>query len=314
MEHDVKDISPVFIVGCGRSGTTLLRLMLHRHSQLYIAKESYFIPEMYPSWHVGMSDEEIDEFARRIMTYPQPPEQAAVDFLGWNLDGLRAYFKQMRNAHYSEVVTGLYTNGMKKESKIFWGDKTPRYIINLPLLYKLFPQAKFVHLIRDGRDVTLSYYKCGWGPMNILEGARLWSKRVNAGRSFHSAHPDASYYEMKFEDLLEAPAAALSKLCDFIGIGYEEAMLDYHKNTEKSFGKNESLTNHALLKSPVNSNRINAWTREMSDSDAMKFGAIAGSLLREYGYEQHAGSKPFSLSGVMSRLWDKFQNLKERFS
>lgn len=314
MKNDFKDISPVFVVGCGRSGTTLLRLMLHRHSQLYIAKESYFIPEMYPFWHEGMGDDEIDAFVSKIMEYPKPPEQAAIDFLGWDQAGLREYCMQMRNSRYSDVVTGLYTHGMAKESKIYWGDKTPRYIINLPLLYSLFPHAKFIHLIRDGRDVTLSYYKCGWGPGNILEGARLWRNRVNAGRAFHAANPDANYYEMRFEDLLEAPEMALRKLCDFIGLQYEENMLEYHKNTEQSFGENEHLENHALLRSPINSKRSKAWTREMSDRDVIQFQAIAGDILREYGYELRGAGPMLSLAGLLPRLWDKYQDLRGRYT
>lgn len=312
MENDVKDISPIFVVGCGRSGTTLLRVMLHRHSQLYIAKESYFIPEMYPRWHVGMNNEEIDAFVDKIMKYPRPPEQAAIDFLGWEKESLREYFRRMSDRQYSDVVAGLYTHGMVNSSKKYWGDKTPRYIINLSLLYKLFPNAKFVHLIRDGRDVTMSYFKCGWGPKNILEGARFWSKRVNAGRAFHATNPDANYYEVRFEDLLESPEDTLKNLCQFIGIKYENNMLDYHKNIEKNFGENEKLKDHVLLKSPVNRNRIKAWARGMSNSDVIKFQAIAGHLLQKYGYERRNSNNMLFLSELMPRLWNKYQDIKER--
>ena len=136
---------------------------------------------------------------------------------------------------------------------------------------------------------------------------------VNAGRAFHAANPDANYYEMRFEDLLEAPEDTLKKLCDFIGVKYEGNMLDYHKDTEKSFGKNERLKDHALLKSPVNSKRINAWSKGMSNSDVIKFQAIAGKLLHEYRYEQQNSNNMLSLSGLVPRLWDKYQDLKERF-
>lgn len=275
---------PIFLVGCGRSGSTLLWLMLNRHSQIYLAKESYFIPNLRSRWQPKMNHAAIDEFVDRLQSFPKPPEQTVIDYLGWDVKELRAMLYGMCNDSYSDVIRAIYSYGMRAEGKIWWGDKTPRYVMNLDLLNDLFPGVRLIHLVRDGRDVALSYARCAWGPSSVRETALYWMTRVGVAYRFRKKHPDMPVCEVRYEDLVRDPRTVLRTICEFIGVHYEAGMLEYHSTAESHFSQDEKLVNHQLVKQPPRTDRIERWREEMSRADYMQFDAIAGKLLHHYGY------------------------------
>jgi len=179
----VSDAPPIFVVGCPRSGTTLLRLMLDAHPTLAIPPESHFIPLV----------------ARVRSRYDQPSgfdaEHMAADvmrglrFRDWHLsdDAVRAAIRERRPTTLASAIECVFVAYADAHGKTRWGDKTPGYSIELPLISELFPEAVFVHLIRDGRNVALSLMEVPRPPRSFAEAAQLWRSRVSTGRGSETA-------------------------------------------------------------------------------------------------------------------------------
>ena len=209
-----------FVVGATRSGTTLLRLMLDAHPEIAIPSETHFIPDLIKAREKhGASPErmlemltshrrwgdfhiEADELAERWAALPELTGPAAV----------REFFK-------------LY--GDKQGGPPRWGDKTPGYVKRMREIQEYLPEARFIHLIRDGRDVALSILKQSFGPETIEAAAERWRGRVLRGRA---QQPYLGFYmEVKFEDLVLDTEGQLRRICEFIELDFDPAMLGYHE-------------------------------------------------------------------------------------
>lgn len=139
--------APFFIVGSARSGTTLVRMILNSHPGVAVPPESRFIVEL---WR-GEKAVDVGETLAALAAHPR--------FQLWSLpiEKVREQLGPTARAPYAEIMTAAYTAYAKSRGKTRWGDKTPRYVQHIPLLAELFPDARFVHIIRDGRNVALSY-------------------------------------------------------------------------------------------------------------------------------------------------------------
>src|SRR5687768_12473283 len=131
--------APFFIVGSARSGTTLLRVILNAHSQVAVPPESRFVTELW----TGTDEVDPEDFVERLSSHRQ--------FQGWNLDPnlVREQLGNGDHITYPRAIDAVYVAYMRAHGKTRWGDKTPRYVLRLPFLAKLFPAARFVHLVRD---------------------------------------------------------------------------------------------------------------------------------------------------------------------
>ena len=179
-----------------------------------------------------------------------------------------------------------------------WGDKTPGYIKSMREIQVYLPEARFIHLIRDGRDVALSILKQHWGPQTIEAAAEKWRSRVLRGRA---QQPYLGFYlEVKFEDLVLHTERELRRICGFIDLDFDPAMLGYHETAEqrlqekaralpRAHGEPQSaekrLMSHAKTFEPPNPELIGTWRKRMSPSDRAAYEALAGDLLADLGYE-----------------------------
>ena len=160
-----------FIVGVNRSGTTLLRLMLDSHPQMTIPPETHFVPEMI-------------RLARRENTTRKRLVRAATDHPRWGDFGLEeevllGRLQEVKPLNPADAIRVFYDLYAEKEGKPRWGDKTPRYMRAMPRIERALPEARFIHLIRDGRDVALSQAERaidGEVP-SITEVAERWRRR-----------------------------------------------------------------------------------------------------------------------------------------
>ena len=170
-------------------------------------------------------------------------------------------------------------------------------------IQRLVPEAHFIHVIRDGRDAALSYRGLWFGPGDDIEAqARFWVHEVRSARaqSVELHH----YLEIKYETLVSDPETTLRNICDYLGLSYEPRMLDYHffassrlAEFKRPFGPpcatpvdiEKFLAIHDRTKQRPDLSRISRWRNEMSDAEQRRYEAIAGSLLRELGYETRFG-------------------------
>ena len=260
---------PFFIVGSARSGTTWLRMMLNAHPDVAVPPESRFIVEL---WR-GADEIDSDELLGRLARHKR--------FQAWELPIEHVRRELPPRPDYGGVMAAAYVAFARRRAKTRWGDKTPRYVSHIPFLARLFPDARFVHVVRDGRDVALSYADVSFGPKSVAHAAELWAERVRAGRAAGRSLP-GRYLEARYESFVAEPEANARTLCGFVGVGYDPGMLEY---TERS--KGEILARAARFNPHVGERpqaNLRSWEQSMPASHVEIFEAVAGDLLAELGY------------------------------
>jgi hypothetical protein len=266
-------MSAVIVLGVSRSGTTLLKSMLDAHSQLAIPTESYFIPQLW------------DRHGER------PDRDAILADLGrlerirqWGID-VEALARHLpAEPSFAQVIDGVYSAYAESQGKARYGDKTPLHMQHLDLLARVFPNARYVHIVRDGRDAALSFLAMTRRPRfnvsrprAIGDFASAWRREILAARRFGREHP---YLELRYEDLVTDPEARLRDVCAFLGLAYEPTMLEYHHAPDLDI-----TVDHVLLAQPP-AGTARKWREQMAERDVELFEAIAGDVLSELGYER----------------------------
>ena len=278
--------SPIFVVGSDRSGTTLLRLMLTCHPDVAIPPESLFALQLYPTWgkvllkrgeQVEAVCNELYEDARfREWEVERPAlEQAITDRMPLNFTDLFSLvYETYARQHQPEATR--------------WGDKNPRYAMHLAWLWSHYPEAKVIHVIRDGRAVFNSFLdanqKAGgilW-PEEVSAAARSWTVRLARARQ-HQSNPN--YSEVFYEELVKSPEKELRRICGFLDLEYDPAMLDFAEvnRRDELVPKHRTAWHDATLM-PVQDSRVAAWQRTLSTTQIAHFELMAGHHLRSCGY------------------------------
>lgn len=239
--------APLFLVGAERSGTTMLRLMLDHHSQVAWYGELEFLVDRLPEAG-GLPD--VAEYARAVALdrrfgvagFSIDP---ALDYIGL----MESFIAQVRR-RFGKPIVGTTIH------------------VHFERVLRIWPQARFVHLVRDGRDVARSCIAMGWAG-NVWSGARGWITAEATWQRLCTIVPPERRCEARFEELVRDPATALAPICRFIGVDYEPAMLEYHRDT--SYERPDA----ALAEQ---------WRRKLSPADLALLETRIGDLLRERGY------------------------------
>ncbi|HEY7381880.1 MAG TPA: sulfotransferase [Gaiella sp.] len=276
------DAPPLIVLGVRRSGTTLLRVMLDRSSVLAIPDESYFVPQLAHR-HRGRVDP--DSFLEDVRRLPTIRE--------WGLDAGDVEERLRPGMTTGEAIGALFAAYAGRQGKERWGDKTPLYMQYLPLLESLFRTARYVHLVRDGRDAALSYLAvpagimtAGWGhPRDAAAFACLWRSEIEDARALGRRVGDR-YLQLAYEELVAEPERTLGRVCSFAELPYEAAMLDYVGRSESARKPHQQRLNE-----PPTPN-VRDWRHEMPAADRRAFEEVAGDLLAELGYDVEGGGTP----------------------
>jgi sulfotransferase family protein len=278
----------VFIVGCPRSGTTLLRRMVSAHSQIVITPEAHWIPLWFEKRR-GLTGDGLvtPELIPALLAHPK----FALFHLG--REELMTLIEDGQPSSYASFVTGIFDLYGRARAKELVGNKTPDSARRMDTLHALWPQARFVHLIRDGRDVALSLMnwprvrskKPGtfptWKNDPVSTSALWWELNVRRGREAGKAFGPEVYREMRYEALVAHPAEECAALCDFLGLAYDEVMLRYHE----AFRKTDTAPGAGHDRQPITSGLRN-WRAHMRAEDVERFEAATGALLDELGYSR----------------------------
>jgi Sulfotransferase family len=280
---------PLFVLGVRRSGTTLLRVMLDRHSELAIPDESYFIPQLADR-HRGPID--VDAFVDDLSRLPTLRE--------WDVEVGPVRGRLRPSMPPGEAIAAVYDTYAAAQGKERWGDKTPMYMQQLPMLERLFPDALYVHLIRDGRDCALSFLHMPGGivtrtwahPRDAAGFACQWRSEVVAARAL-GRRVGPRYLETRYEDLVADPEGALTRICAHTGIVYEPAMVDYAGQVDVS----QQPHQQSLTRPPTPG--LRDWRTDMADDDERAFEAVAADLLAQLGY---AMTSTVTVRGRLRRL------------
>jgi Sulfotransferase family len=285
-----------FIVGCGRSGTTLLRAMCDAHPDLAVPPESHFVVDLAPRRGPLL---DVDAFLDRLYESEW--------FSLWEVDRteLERSFATSPPADYSAAVRTVFRGWANRRGKPRYADKTPGYVLHIPMLARLFPEAVFVHLIRDGRDVACSFRELGWAD-GVEEAALHWRLRVERGRRAGRALPPGRYREVRYEDLVQDPKSQLETLCSAVDLPFSTAMLDHTPRAAEVVSSTRHPEYHRRLQTPLRTG-VRNWRREMGDEDVARFELLAGGTLASLGYER-AGVRPSaSVRRDVASRWLRWQ-------
>lgn len=288
----------VFVVGCPRSGTTLLQRMLDHHPELAVANDTHFIPRVLEPDQ--REDQPLtDELVERVLTYRRfgrlgLPEQTVREIA-------------TRSETFAGFVTGLYSEFARLQGKPLAGEKTPDYVRSLPLLHILFPWVRTVHIIRDGRDVALSVLDWAqpnkgpgryalWQEHPVAVCALWWRRQVESGRDDGAAIGDAHYREVAYETLVARPEKTLRGMARYLNLPFAPEMVTYYEGKVRP---DPGLSAKSAWLPPTPG--LRNWRTEMPRRDVEMFEAIAGNLLTSLGYERASDEIGDEISATAER-------------
>ena len=303
MSRHPPDPPAPFVVGAARSGTTLLRMMLDAHGELALPFETQLLPELIDLQAEGATPEQL---AEHLVSHRRWPD------FGLDADRQRAAFAAVEPFDLGEAMRTFYRAYAESQGKPRWGDKSPGYALHIRRIAEVMPEAHFVHLIRDGRDVRLSQLRRGSGHPTAAKHARRWKRRVKRGRRQGGRVPH--YMEVRYEALIADPEPELRRICGFVGLDFDPVMLSYHERAGERLGEidrdleagqenaaarerplfkaEDRLDFHSLTKEPPRPNRVGKWRTEMPAEDLADFERVAGDLLAELGYQLSGEGSP----------------------
>ena len=272
---------PFFVVGADRSGTTMLRLMLNEHPRLRIPHESWFIPKLMNNLPLQspLTQEEVRLAFDLIVSSSRWQKN-------WEIPTQKLWdiLSKLKQPLLSELIDAVFRGCINPENKPRWGDKTPTYIKQISRLHQVFPQAKFIHLIRDGRDVCLSLRKTGWHGGLTSSSAKYWRRSVATGIEQGRTLGSDLYCEVKYEDLVLNSATTLKHLCTFLGEEYDTSMLGFYQHSAAELPQWEKQKQvHNKTMRPPQASDVHRWKREMTLLDVAIFEAEAGEVMDQVG-------------------------------
>ncbi|MBM7623039.1 sulfotransferase [Sporohalobacter salinus] len=275
--------NPFFIIGCGRSGTTLLRSILNAHSDISIPPEFVALAELiktyknfnYISWN--------DLLNMIISVFKSTPH-----FSIWKVE-LSEIYEQLLDLEQKErtlakIIDTIYNNFLQhnfSQAKI-WGDKTPLNTLNIELIDEVFPDAKYIHLIRNGKDVVSSYLNSTKYVNSVERACARWNKHVSKGLEFKESQNKDEYLEVYYEDLVTNPSQEVEKICNLIGVEFNSTMLNYHDQLSKL--DDTKAEQHKNLHKDINTDSIGKWEKGLNSFQKEKVDKLLTKNLRRLNY------------------------------
>lgn len=260
----------IIIIGSGRCGTGYLSMVLMESMDIgFPMDEPKFVVPTYHRLQRFGSLEEPANLRRLIEAIHKSPvfdhlHQELVDISKRPIELL----ERVREPTYTSVLYATFQFIAEKRGCSRLGYRDPTDVLHLPLLAKLFPSARFVHIIRDGRDAALSFLKFRWGATNLYCGARDWAQAVASGRRDGVSLADR-YFEFRFEDLILDTERVAVELGTFINQG---------RNPEQVQDLVERINR------TKNVDNVDAWKHKLNTSQRFLCEAAAGEVLQVCGY------------------------------
>lgn len=291
---------PFFIVSSGRSGTTLLSSILNSSNHVAILPESDFIARAFPFYNEKSSFTKKDYF--EIIKIFQKTSLMN----GWKIDPNRLIeaFNMQRPKSFAELNLAIYEAYLagigKKDSQ--WGIKMPNLIFSLDRIFAVFPDAKILNLVRDGRDVALSYQRIhenghGFGPNNIFECALYWI----VGLRRIIKQKNSSILEIKYEDLLLEADETLRAICGFLGIENTNKF-DTRHFSDKDLAfipADHRKTIHEKVNEGLDKGNINKYKKNMKKRQIFIFELLAAPYLKRYNYKLEYPFLKYPIFGII---------------
>ncbi|MDD5560818.1 MAG: sulfotransferase [Candidatus Omnitrophica bacterium] len=283
-------MDPIFIVGTERSGTNLLRLILNTHSEIAIPHPPHIMKnfsKLEPLYGDMKNDVNFRAFVkdviRMIELHPYP--------WGVKLNAERV-FCEARSRDLISVFFSVYNQYLETTSKARWGCKSTFMIYHIASILQHYPSAKFLYIVRDGRDVAVSAKKSIFNRYCVYYTAQLWKKEQQIGMYWLNKLDKDNMLLLKYEGLLSESETTLRSICSFLNEPYQENMLNFFHTQEakKSGSLSASWRNTS---SPIIKNNSEKFKVELRKDEIDLFENIASE---ELGYFSYRLNRPFYVS------------------
>ncbi len=260
-----------FIVGNDRSGTTMLRLILDRGPDVAIPPESMFLTDVEIMGHAAGQD-----LLDQVWKHPKVRL--------WGLPGPAPSLPEGLAPEQARrfALEAPFVAYARKHGKPRWADKTPHYVHHIDELLAIWPDTRFVVLVRDGRDVALSVRAMPFGPNNAWAAAPWWARGIRAGRDAERRHP-GQVMTVRYEDLAAEPATHVRALCAFLDLRYDPSMLALDETDNGKIVPEQASWFPARFQG-ITTGTVARWRKEMPARDQATFASLAGPELAELGY------------------------------
>lgn len=276
---------PLFIVGMPRSGTKLLRDILNNHHKIAISNAE---TEILPYWSEHWSEYgDLNDFSVFQRFYESTRNNSFFYYMekhNGKVISAKEWHRLCKDGSIPSVFEALIRLDTHCTSEIIWGDKSPSYICHIPLLVRLFPDCKIIHIVRDVRDYCLSINNA-WGK-NMLRAAQRWADDVEKAKIAVAGNEDR-VMEVRYEDLLDNPHDFLQKISNFIGIDFKEDMLFLNRTRGKDID-----TEGAREVVVTNKEK---WRTKLSPITIRKIEELCSTTLNYYNY-------PMTYQGAVKRI------------
>lgn len=308
--QEIKDLPMFFIVGSPRSGTTLLQQILDANSELIIPLEARFITLLKARYFKkkDWDNDDLDEFIDALFTDLQFAkywciEKQILKKLYYSLPKSDITFILLCKLVYLNYGT-IY----KKSNIKIIGDKKPLNSIFVAEIIEMFPEAKFIHMVRDYRANILSNKKW-FVQQNVFQLAQSWILKNEYIEKFKTLFP-TKFYTIRYEDLVDRPEKYTKEISNFLGVLYTPDMLEFHKKVNNEFVKvksdNDEKMNllksiHNNLLKPINNEKVDSWRTELTQKEIMIADYVAGSYAKKYRYNTIYNNN--SLSLMIGSIW-----------
>lgn len=274
-------MNPIFIIGTERSGTNLLRLMLNAHSAIAVPHPPHILKlfgplePLYGNLAVDSNFRRLIEDVCRLVelhTYP------------WEIRPDREQvFRKAQERNLLNIYFQLYDQYLAYTGKRRWACKSTFMIEHVAGILRYHPEARFIYMVRDGRDVAVSAKTSIFNQFHVFYTARRWQREQRLGLDWLAKLPAEQIMLLRYEELIVDPETTVRRLCGFLGEAFEEQMLEYHRSREaqKSGSLSVSWENTSR---PVLRDNANKFRRQLSKQEILQFEAIAHREMLELGY------------------------------
>lgn len=275
-------ITPIFIVGTQRSGSNLLRLMLNESPDIAAPHPPHILKTFLPllSGYGDLGKE--DNFVRLVKDVCEFVQKNPV--VWETVPAFEKVLKRIRKPSLIEIMTAVYEIPADAKGAQYWCCKSMANVEILPELYTALPNAKFIYLYRDGRDVALSFTKAFVGEKHFYAIAKQWRQDQQYAISFMENYPEAQVFRLRYEDFIQSPETELQSLCRFLEIDFTPAMLQYYQSKESQRAAESGEMWKNVVK-PVLSENHHKFLKETSPEQIRIFETVAGDILKKLGYD-----------------------------
>ena len=284
---------PFFIVGCGRSGTSLLRSILNSHKDIAIPLESLFITDYLKNNRRKKNS----DLLHLLIKEPEIGE--------WGISVDDNDFNFCENI--TDAIRICHQKYAKIKGKKYWGQKTPRFVRNLDLLNKHFPDARFIHLIRDPRAVAESLIRSNVHRSNAYFAAKRWNMDLKKGLEFEKKYPE-KIIRVYYEELVSNRDSVLSQILDFLNLPFSNDFIKYGftgSDEYSAFYKNI----HTNLDSNLSTDFISLWKKNLSIEEINIIESINHELMEVLHYKRITNADAISNLKILSMKFSRFYGI-----